>query len=80
MIRAAVLFAFALIACQRPAPAPFQAKGPAPASCGGSCSSSVECRSAFDDCRSCFNGHCSGTLPADPKDAGIDAAPSGTTP
>lgn len=57
------------VACSSPEPtAPIR-----PFACGGTCSSSVECRSAFDDCRSCFNGHCSGTLPAEPLpvDAGV---------
>lgn len=63
-----------------PDPLDWTSEAVVPVSCGGPCSSSVECRAAFDDCRTCFGGHCSGTLPADPpKDAGVDA-PGGTTP
>jgi hypothetical protein len=43
------------------------------ASCGGFCSSSAECRDVISNCKYCYAGRCSSTLPASPVDAGVDA-------
>lgn len=56
-----------------------------PRTCGDICSSSIECTSHFGRvCPFCSFGNCSATRPEEPPptptDAGIDAAPGGTTP
>lgn len=83
MIR--IAFFLSIVACARPtpsAPVTEQAQDISTASCGQDCASSITCNSVFSSCRYCspFSG-CSSGLPADPKpDAGIDAAPGGTSP
>lgn len=73
----------ATVACSRPAPtvpATEHAQAISTAQCGADCTSSLNCRDIFSSCRFCSLGICSSTLPADPTpDAGIDAAPGGTT-
>lgn len=75
----------ATVACSRPTPpvpATEQAASISTASCGQDCTSSITCHDIISSCRYCgLDGRCSATLPADPKpDAGIDAAPGGTSP
>lgn len=77
MIRIVFIIAFA--ACARPTTRA-SSSDITQTSCSAGCSSSVECRSALSGCQSCWNGHCSAVLPADPDpgDAGVDA-PGGLT-
>jgi hypothetical protein len=81
MMRISLLFA--LSACARPTPpipATEQADAIGTESCGADCTSSLSCKDVTSRCRFCSPwGTCSATLPADPKDAGIDAG-DGTTP
>lgn len=83
MTRLAILLF--VVACTRPSPpvpATEQQQAIATASCGQDCTSSITCANVISSCRYCSPwGTCSSTLPADPKpDAGVDAAPGGTTP
>lgn len=68
MTRIALLLALA--ACGRPAASESRLVT--------NCSSSAECKGDSNGCVYCYGGHCSCTLPAEPKDAGADAP--GTTP
>lgn len=63
MTRLVILFL--LVACGRPAPSKLGLVT--------HCSSSAECKSDSSGCVYCYNGQCSCTLPAEPKDAGVDA-------
>lgn len=45
---------------------------PKPRSCGGGCTINGQCADIFSDCRVCFGGFCTSSLPAQPaSDAGV---------